>query len=167
MAATWNGRRWLRIAVVMSAIVAAGSAGLYYIYTRYVGLPKTPMTVTRANDLFQAGVRPGQTRAEVEACLASQGIQPEQGASAAQVCFCVLHRRDDTALLGDWIGSRGNQTVAELAGLDINDVYSVVRVTYPDADRSLLSRTEVRTYLFFDEHERLIRQWVDEFQITL
>jgi hypothetical protein len=141
-----------------------GLVGHYYLI---VGLPATPMSVSRANRLFRDGVQPGQSRAEVEAWLVSQGIPQRQGLFDTNVCYSVLHRREDVTFKGWWMACRGNQTVAECAGLDIDTVYSVVSVIYPEADRFLLGHTELTVCLSFDRQERLIRHWVDEFHFSL
>jgi hypothetical protein len=52
--------------------------------------------------------------------------------------------------------------MAKLAGLNDDSVYSVIRITYPEADRFLLGQTEVRVHLFFEDQRRLIQHWVDE-----
>lgn len=155
-----NVPRWLW----MPALVIGGLVGLYYLV---VGLPMTPMSVSRADRLFRDGVQPGQSRADVEAWLVSQGIPPSRGLFATNVCYDVLRRREDVTFKGWWMDCRGNRTVAECAGLDVASVYSVVRVTYPEADRFLLGHTKVSVYLFFDERGQLIQHWVDELHISL
>ncbi len=62
--------------------------------------------------------------------------------------------------MGRW---DGKHTPAAQAGLSEDDVFSLIRVVYPDADRGLISTTEITVYLFFDEEGRLLRHWVDTF----
>jgi hypothetical protein len=62
---------------------------------------------------------------------------------------------------------RGSRTVAECAGLAVDTVHSVIRVSYPDARRPLIGQIEVTVYLFFNADERLIRHWSDEFHWSL
>ena len=152
--------RWLWIAVIaIGALV-----GLHYLVA---GLPKTPMSVSRADRMFREGVWPGQSQSEVEAWLASQGIPRQHEMYTDNVCYNVVHRPEEVVFKGLWMDCRGSQTMAECAGLDVDTVFSFICVTYPDAARLLLGYTEVRVYLFFDEQNRLIRHWVDEFHISL
>jgi hypothetical protein len=128
--------------------------------------PATPMTVDCADRLFAAGVRPGQSREDVEAWLASQGIPPGERFSAKNTCYSVLRRREDVPK-GGWMDCRGNRTVAECAGLDVDRVYSVICVTYPEADRFAIGYTTITVYLFFDAKGRLLRHWVYQFHVSL
>jgi hypothetical protein len=135
------------------------------VYYAVVGLPATPMTSARADRLFGQALRTGQSREEVEAWLTSEGIPrgpvfPERGIS-----FDVLQRRDDLSGNGPWMDFRGNQTVAECAGLKVDSVSSVIRVSYPDAGRAFLCQTRITVYLFFDGKDRLLKHWVDEFYL--
>jgi hypothetical protein len=124
------------------------------------------MTVAGADQLFGQGVQPGQSRREVEAWLVSQGIPPYSGL-ARETHYSVLHRREKVVFKGWWMDCRGRRTVAECAGLDVDAVFSVIRVTYPDAGRPLIGQLEVQVYLFFDANGRLIRHWVDQSHISL
>jgi hypothetical protein len=140
--------------MIAVAVVALMEWGSRSIVGFVVGRPTTPMSVGRADQLFRKGLHPGQSREHVEAWLAAHGIP-----------YDVLHRRDDVTFKGWWMDCRGNQTVAECAGLGVDSVFSVIRVSYPDADRFLLGRTQITVYLFFDGEDRLLRHWVDEFNL--
>jgi hypothetical protein len=51
-----------------------------------------------------------------------------------------------------------------MRGLDVEQVHSVIRVEYPDAQREcLIFEGRVSVYLFFGSDNCLIRLWVDEF----
>jgi hypothetical protein len=115
--------------------------------------------------LFGQAVRTGQKRAEVETWLASEGIPRGSGFPDRGISFDVLRRRDDLPGNSPWMDCRGNQTIAECAGLKVDSVSSVIRVSYPDADRSLLCQTQITVYLFFDGNDRLLKHWVDEFYL--
>jgi hypothetical protein len=144
--------------IAAAALVAIALGGLYFGYRGLVGWPATPMTVSQADRLFAQGVQPGQTVEEVEAWLVSQGILRESG----DVSYHVARWREDVTFRGSWMDGRGGETVAECAGLSVDDVYTVIRVRYPEADRYVLGVTEISVYLFFDDQGRLIRHWVAE-----
>jgi hypothetical protein len=154
--------RWRCIWVGVTAAGALG--GLYFLV---VGRPTTPMTVACADRLFGQGVQPGQTRGEVEAWLATQGIPHSSATQPERISYDISRRREDVTFKGWWMDCRGSRTVAECAGLDVDAVYSVIRVSYPDAERHLIGNTEVLVYLFFDADGRLIRYWPDEFHWSL
>jgi hypothetical protein len=120
------------------------------------------MSVSRADSLFSHGVRTGQSIDDVEKWLASQGIPEGRGLFAKNTCYSVQHRPDNK---GWWMARRGDKTVAECAGLKVDDVHSVISVLYPEADRFSLGITQITVYLFFDEKGLLIRHWVDEFHM--
>jgi hypothetical protein len=50
-------------------------------------------------------------------------------------------------------------------GLSRPSATRLIRVSYPDADRSLLCQTQITVYLFFDGNNRLLKHWVDEFYL--
>ena len=157
-----TGKAWQSKWVWSAALLIGGLVGVYFAV---VGQPTTPMTSARANRLFGQALRTGQSRAEVEAWLASEGIPrgarfPDRG-----INFDILQRRNDLPGNSPWMDGRGNQTVAECAGLKVDSVSSVIRVSYPDADRSLLCQTQITAYLFFDGNNRLLKHWVDEFYL--
>jgi hypothetical protein len=160
----WQSR-W----VLSAALLIGGLVAVYYalvgVYYAVVGRPTTPMTSVRANRLFGQALRTGQNRAEVETWLASEGIPRALGFRDRGIGFDLLQRRDDLPQNGPWIDGRGNQTVAECAGLKVDSVCSLIRVSYPDADRSLLCQTQITVYLFFDGNDRLLKHWVDEFYL--
>src|SRR5438132_501694 len=112
MTAKWRRSRW----ALVIGIAGIGTIALYYWAVGF------PMTVARADRLAAQGVHPGQTREEVEAWLASQGVPPGCGFGAKDTCYCVLHRREDATFKGWWMDCWGRQTVAECAGLDVDDV---------------------------------------------
>src|SRR5262245_17325042 len=113
MGRLWQPRWFWFAAPLIGALV-----GVYYAV---VGRPTTPMTSARADRLFGHALKTGQSRPDVEAWLTSRGIPlvsefPERGIS-----FDVLHRREDRP--GNWwMDGRGNQTVAECAGLEVESV---------------------------------------------
>lgn len=124
--------------------------------------PTTPMTVELACQLFERGPRPGASSEEVEAWLMHRGIFPVSHPSKRRVRYGI-HCREEGARLEDrWMDARGSKTVAELAGLDAKEVHSYLRVEYPDAARTLVSQTEIRTYYFFDANDRMLRYWIGE-----
>jgi hypothetical protein len=145
MGGFWRSRSAWSAALVLGALV-----GL--VYCALVGFPRTPMTKARADRLFGQAVRPGQSREEVKAWLASRRIHYE-----------VLERPEKQLIRGTWMPGRGHYTVAELAGLDLDKVSSVICITYPDAARGLFSQLEIAVYLFFDSKGRLLRHGVEEF----
>jgi hypothetical protein len=145
---------------LVPVLLVGGGVGLYYAA---VGSPRNPMTTARADVLFGGGVQPRQSRRQVETWLASQGILPAASFRPEVVSYNLLRRREDEILKGWWMDCNGNQTVAECAGLDVDKVYSFIRVTYPDSARFLFGQAEVRVYLFFDAEDRLIRHWSDQF----
>ena len=46
--------------------------------------------------------------------------------------------------------------MAERAGLDVDDVYSVITIYYPGANR-ILYFCNIHTYLFFDKNDKFIK----------
>jgi hypothetical protein len=150
----WSGCAWLLTMAV----------GLVVAYYGCVGFPRTPMTAARADRLFGTALSPGASQDEAIGWLASQGIP--HGFRALDLHYSIQRRRDD----GDarhWMDRRGHGTMAEWAGLDPKEVFSVIRIEYPDADRDLLGRTRITVYLVFDGDGRLIKHWVDEFYLGL
>jgi len=151
------------------ALILGAEAGLYYAL---VGWPATPppttsMTVDRADNLFRQAFQSGQSREDVETWLTSQGIPQGDAFLLRSTSYELLRRPDDGSRKGEWMDARGDQTVAECAGLNANAVDSIIRVSYPDSGRRQSTQTEVRVYLFFDRNDRLLGQWVDEFYWSL
>lgn len=144
MGGFWRPRSAWSVALLLGALI-----GLLYL--ALVGFPTTPMTKARADRLFGQAFRPGQSREEVEAWLASRRIRYE-----------VLVRREKELYRGSWMPSHPGGTVAECAGLELDKVSSVISVSYPDAARGLFGHLEIIVYLFFDSEGRLLRHWVDE-----
>jgi uncharacterized OB-fold protein len=157
-------RRWLAKDLTLGLGTVALLATVALV-AYAVGWPSA-MTAARAEALAAKGVHPGQSRSEVEAWLAAQGVPREWTFRPTRTCYGVLHRREDVTFPGWWMPCRGSQTVAECAGLRVDAVHSVVCLCYP-ASASLLGQTEVTVYFFFDKNERLIRHWADEFTISL
>lgn len=125
------------------------------------------MTVADAEHLLGQVAQPGETRGNVQARLAGRDITPERR-PGRPLCDVLLRAEweaegDD----GEWMDRQGGQTVADLAGLDPLEVHSIIRLWYYDADRSLVSNTDVKAYLFFDAEDRLMGCWVDEVHIGL
>jgi hypothetical protein len=154
-----------QFAILSSIGLFAALAAVYWGYRALVGWPATPMTVSMADNLFAHGVRPGQSIDDVEKWLASQGIPERRGLFAENTCYSVQHGGEGAIGHGWWMDCRGNQTVAECAGLKVDDVRSLISVVYPEADRFLFGVTQITVYLFFDEKGLLIGHWVDEFHI--
>jgi hypothetical protein len=125
------------------------------------------MTVAQAERLFGEGLARGQTQEEVEAWLASQNIPPSSAPGRESTSYDIQRRREEVPFRGWWMDGRGGRTVAECAGLDVDAVHSVIRVTYPNAGRPLFGQIEITVYLFFDADRRLIRHWVDQFHLSL
>jgi hypothetical protein len=151
--------RWVwAVSLIFGALVWL----LVGLYHAAVGRPTTPMTVARAERLFGQALRPGQHRDEVEVWLTAHGIPLASRYPDRQICYEILHRRGDERYEGWWMDVLGHQTVAECAGLDVNSVYSVVRVLYPDAGRYPLDQAKITVYLFFDNNECLLRHSVNE-----
>jgi hypothetical protein len=148
----------------LSLLTASVLVGLYHALAER---PTTPMTVAQSERLFGDGLAPGQCREEVEAWLVSQGIPPSSATQPGRISYDISERRDDVTFKGWWMDCRGNRTVAEWAGLDVDAVYSAIRVTYPDARRPLIGWIELKVYLFFNADRRLIRHWMDEFHVSL
>jgi hypothetical protein len=157
--------RVVRSAWFWNGVLTAGA--LIALYYAFVGFPATPMTVAEANRLFAKGLRSGQSREEAERWLASHGIPPRSLAQPGGTCYDITRRRDDVTFKGWWMIGRGNRTVAECAGLDVDVVQSVICVIYPDAGRRVVGSIEITVYVFFDADRRLIRHWVDEFHLSL
>jgi hypothetical protein len=114
------------------------------------------MTLGRAERLFKEISEPGRSRVAVQAWLSSRSILSD-----------VVSRREDTTFKGWWMDARGHQTVAEHAGLNVDDVYSIVRVHYPYSSITLVGYAEITVYFFFDKNDRLLRQWANEIDIGL
>ena len=150
----WFRPRWPGLPVAATGFVFIA----LYLFVQFGdGFPTTPMTEARANDFFRKGVRPGQSREDVTAWLESRGIPPAIKTPPSLISYDVLTRSEDYA----WMGGIGKRTVDECAGLRNAEVFSVIRVTYPDAGRAFNDKTSVWVYLFFDENGRLLRHWVN------
>jgi hypothetical protein len=147
----------------MLALVAFTLVGVVGIYYAIRGFPTTPMTVARANNLCQAALPPGTSREDVQVWLASQGTTAN--GHAHRPYYDVLYRPVIADSEPWWMDRIGNETVAECAGLRVDDVFRLLRIKYPDADRFFLGRTEIKVYLFFDNNDRLIKYWVKEFHL--
>ncbi len=163
MTAIRRVRRWAGIIALCLAV----GIGLYFSYRAIAGWPSTPMTVSKADNLFAHGVQPGQTVDEVKAWLASRSIPPQSSSTANGGYYSNLCRREDATFESWWMDRLGNQSVAECAGLNGDNVHSIMRVEYPEADRSIFIVTRITVYLFFDENERLIRYWIGKFFVGL
>jgi hypothetical protein len=148
----------LAIAAAVGLVVAAATGHLQHLV---VGFPTTPMTVEQADRMASAGPPPGSTLAEVEAWLASQGITSNPASSPGPSYDIWPYRNHRHGLSRSSMDNVGNQTVAECAGLRTDDVYTYVRVWYPDADRYFLGKDRIIIYFFFDADDRLLKHWVD------
>jgi len=145
-------------------LVGAGLMGIIScaIYFIAVGPPGT-MTVARADSLYANTLQPGDRREAVETWLIAQGIPKCNAFLPETVCYSMAFRGADE-VDKSWMGARGDKSMAELAGLSSAEVFSLVRVTYP---KSRFFRSWVEVFLFFDARGRLLKHWVDEFQISL
>lgn len=158
-----NGRLRATSAVLLIVhALAAGACLMGFVSDNFEG-PSS--NVPQADRLVASGVHPGQNRQEVEAWLASRGIRA--GSAHGDTSYLVLHRRDEESAR-EWMDMLGNQTVAELAGLDGADVHSIIRLSNPVPVRpSFFGHMQVKVYFFFDANDRLIRYWVTEFSISV
>jgi hypothetical protein len=156
-------RRSLLVWAAGAVAIVCALAGLYYAA---VGLPTTPMTVAQADRLFGGGLQPGQSRQQVEAWLASQGIPP-LGPGTRGTVYKAEDRPRAAGSPSDWMDSYDNRTAAECAGLPVDAVHSFICVTYPDAGRLPFAQSEVNVCLFFDADDRLIKHWAMEFVRSL
>jgi hypothetical protein len=147
--------RWIRSKWVLAFGIMFGVCFIYPFFYPF-GRPTTPMTLKAAKQQFAVVSVAGKSQDAVQAWLSSQGI-----------LWDVLERREDTTFKGWWMDCLGRQTVAECAGLNVDDVHSVVRVRYPDASRYFLGQTEITVYFFFDAKGLLLRQWASEFNMGL
>ena len=155
--------RWVRPTVISLAIAAAAglvlAAATGLLRHLLFGFPATPMTVGKANQIVSAAPPLGSTLEEIEVWLPSQGIGPQS--KGTMTAYCVCKRGEGVSKPGR-IMEAGNKTVAELAGLKTDAVYSVILINYPDADRSFLCKTTITIFLFFDARDRFIGHYVDE-----
>ena len=115
------------------------------------------MTVSDAERLFTKAVRPGDSFEEVRNWLVAQAIPDRRNAKAHTIYYDLFRRPEGGGLSTDQYGDR---TVAELAGLQNENVYSIIRVTYPDAARIAFGWIRITVYIFFDEKQRVIRYWI-------
>jgi hypothetical protein len=148
--------RWILIPIILLSALL----GCYIGYGALIGWPATPMTVAEADRLFSQGLQPGSSIDDAKNWLASRGVQ--SGFTLKSVYYHLSRRMEGGELS---MTHRGHQSVAECAGLNVEDVYSVIDVTYPEADRFLLGITKLSVYLFFDKNDQLIRHWIDEFHL--
>jgi hypothetical protein len=121
------------------------------------------MSVAEAKRVYLPVTSPLVTRAEVEIWLQAKGIAKHTGFMPTDVSYSVAHRPNDPKWQDHWMGSLGDKTFAELAGVPNRAVYSMIKVTYPDASRSLFCVTEVSVRIFFDENDQKISSWIQEF----
>jgi len=138
--------------------LATIGGGFFLLMVVFCGSPYSSMLWM--SFVYSNGVRPGQSMDEVQAWLTSK-----------QITYGVQHRREDVTFKGWWMDVRGRstdgraQTVAELAGLNVDDVYSVIKVMYQR--RSLLGRSEIMVCLFFDDQGRFIKHFIAEYHSSL
>lgn len=154
--------RWIVVGPILFAVVTAAAliaeATTGVLEYAITGYPTTPMTVAKAERMANGGP-PGSSVGQVKAWLISQGITSTP--SLRSPYFDEL-RRDGKTSSRDWMGCQiGDLTPADRAGVKGDDVYSVVSVDYPDAERRLLIWDEITIYFFFDADGRLIKHWVD------
>src|SRR5437016_1479776 len=102
------------------------------------------MSVSEADRLFAANVRPGQTREEVESWLKTQEFNLSWSPRPNRPVYVPIRCGGDRR----WMDMYGNQTSAEYAGLSPEKVHYIGRVVYYDT--AYFQRTEVTVYLFFD-----------------
>jgi len=163
--------KWLRPRSAWGLVLVPGSVVAVFFFILYlvVGPPTTPMTVQRADRIFGEGLKQGMSRENVESWLVSRSIPPAPQ-PPERVCYDINYRREDGIFKGPikgwWMGCRGHQTMAELAGLDVDEVFSMIRVHYPNAGL-IIGGTRITVYLFFDEKGRHLRHWTDEFEPSL
>lgn len=155
--------RWVRLTVISLAIAAAAglvlAAATGLLQHILFGFPATPMTVGKANQIVSAAPLLGSTLEEVEAWLPSQGIRPY---SKGAMTGYYVSKRGEVGSEPGWSLQVGNKTVAELAGLKTDAVYSAVIIDYWDADRFFLCQTRIIIFLFFDSRDRFIGHYVFE-----
>ncbi|WP_169975559.1 hypothetical protein [Tautonia rosea] len=165
MATRWRHRPGLWV----TALVLCGCVALHFPPITYlvVGRPKTPMNVADAEHLIGQVASLGETWEDVQARLAGRDITPEHRPGRPLCDILLRDEWDAEGADGEWMDGQGDQTVADLAGLDPQEVHSIIRLWYYDANRSIVSNTEVMAYLFFDAESRLLGRWVDEHHIGL
>jgi hypothetical protein len=135
--------------------IASGVSFLSLVFFLF-GRPSTPMTLKDADQLFNNVSVAGNSREAVQAWLSSQRILSD-----------ILERREDTTFKGWWMDCVGHRTVAECAGLNIDDVYSVIRVSYPDSKRYFWGHAGITVYFFFDAKGLFLRRWANEYYESL
>ncbi len=83
------------------------------------------------------------------------------GSGFAIQLFPALNLAEDDRRSDGTYASQGRKlTVAEDAGLKLDDVYRYVEVNYDIADRTWDGYDSVFVYFFFDARDRLIRHWM-------
>jgi hypothetical protein len=144
--------RSIAIAVSLSGLLIAMCLGvaLYFYYHPIWGIPRTPMTVDQANQIISEGLTQGESLERVEAWLADQGIA--KGWSLGDRPFYDVLGWRDTEVT----------SAAKEAGVWEGQLLQTIRISYEDADRSLLFRTAIRVYLFFDTDSRFLKHRVQE-----
>jgi hypothetical protein len=150
--------RWLKVSAVLLLVLSA----IYLGYRALVGWPSSPMTVIQAEWLFSKAVKPGNSVEEVRNWLISQSIPDSRNTNDV---FHTVHYDLDRRPEGGNLSTdqHTNRTVAELAGLQNEDVHSIIRVQYPEADRFPLGCwTAITVYIFFSAEGRAIRYWIHE-----
>lgn len=128
-------------------------------------LSSTTMSVRQADQLYSQTFQPGATLEHTEVWLATQAIPQCTSFLPEAVCYNIWYRKEETMLSGEWMGSYGGKVMAECAGLNVGEVYSLIQVNYPNARFG--SKSWVRVYLFFDLHSRLLKHWVNEVSLAL
>jgi hypothetical protein len=154
--------RHFRRLFALTVVCVVVPLGLYFAYRSFVGWPATPMSVSEAEQLFSKVAKPGSSVEEVRNWLASQCIPDIRSVNDRdhKVYYELSQRPEDGKLSIDQTGDR---TAAELAGLQNENVHSIIRVQYPEADRLLLdSWTAISVYIFFDVDGRVSRCWIHE-----
>lgn len=142
--------RWRKVAWMSGlALVLVISYCLIYLST---------MTAWRADLLFARTFRPGDSGQSVEAWLASQGY----------TAGSYMYARGFTSYCrkSPWSEYIGDDPIPERAGLKVNDVTSMIVVSYPFRD-GLFGGFQVRVYCFLDADDRLIKHWVYEQHLSL
>ena len=153
--------RTLRRLLIVTVILSLLAFALYLGYRTLVGWPATPMTLAEAESLFSTAVKPGNSVEDVKNWLASQAIP--HSSKAKNIFHDVHYEFVQPPESGSWQDATGNRTAADRAGLQNENVHSMIRVRYPEADRFPLdSWTAISVYIFCDAQGRVIRHWIHE-----
>ena len=139
-----KARGWLRSKWVLASIGLLLAACIHPFFYPF-GRPTTPMTIGEVDKKYAGVSKEGMSREVIQAWLTSHAKN-----------FDTLERKEDPTYKGWWMGCLGNQTMAECAGLNVDNVYSVVRVHYPDATRHLIGQTMIIVF-FFNENGNLLK----------